>query len=371
MKWLLGVTIWAVLVGCNSSGTTDFCSGLETTSYKMKAGPLLLPIESVYSEQELTGSIAISLAEVVGNALDKSQILQYDIVVKTPDGYWESQNKFAGVERFYWASVGKLFTSLAVHQLIEEGRLQLDDKLSQWFPDFPHSEYITIEMLLQHRTGVPSYNEYPFFSALLTEPTADEILDFMKDQSPFYCPGHGWNYSNTNYIFLGEIISAVEGVTYQDSINSRFGNRHESFLSLEYDSYPSDVAAITPVDEEQVLLKPSGPYAAGNIVASSSAMASLFESYLHGELLSDSGMVEMINEVYQMFGSAMYYGDGVMIYEVDDDIWVGHSGGTPGAISLLAYSKITGAIVAISFTGKGSAESIANTIFKALRANSS
>ncbi|MBV2130484.1 serine hydrolase domain-containing protein [Arsukibacterium indicum] len=355
-----------LLLGCKSGDFREDCGGLPTIQINEKSTPIKLPILHNFSTLPIEGNVATSLEVALENALQKSEILQYDIVVKTPFGMWTSQNTEDGVEKFYWASVGKMFTAIAVYQLVDEERLKLDDRVSIWFPDFPHAERITIEMLLQHRTGIPSYNEFPYFSSFVPEPKPDEILNFMREQKFYYCPGSGWNYSNTNYVMLGEIISRVEGTSYQNSINTRFASEQTSFLSLDYDSYPSDVAVIAPIGEPQRLLKPSGPYAAGNIVASSLAMAEALESYLQSQMVDEARLKSMVDNVYQMYDSPMYYGDGIMTYEVGDDHWIGHSGGTPGANALLVYSKNSQAIVAIAFTGKGSAESIANSIFKVL-----
>ena len=117
-------------------------------------------------------------------------------------------------------SVGKQFTSALVLQLVEDGRLRLDDPISRWFPEGPPRwRKITVRHLLTHTSGIPDY--------------ADSTLDYRRDYSeddlvrlaarlhPLFEPGARWSYSNTGYVLLGVIIQRITGTFYGDLLRSQ------------------------------------------------------------------------------------------------------------------------------------------------------
>ena len=117
-------------------------------------------------------------------------------------------------------SVGKQFTSALVLQLVEDGRLGLDDPISRWFPEGPlRWRKITVRHLLTHTSGIPDY--------------VDSTLDYRRDYSeddlvrlaaslhPLFEPGARWSYSNTGYVLLGIIIRRITGTFYGDLLRSQ------------------------------------------------------------------------------------------------------------------------------------------------------
>ncbi len=134
---------------------------------------------------------------------------------------------------FDMASVSKTFTAVAVLQLAEKGKINLDDTLDKYFPEYETGKRITIYNLLHMSSGIPDYcnNPDPFWN-ISGETAADQklsdiYLDKISDeeflqamyQAPLgFEPGTGFEYSNTNYHLLAFIIEKVSGLKYCDYV---------------------------------------------------------------------------------------------------------------------------------------------------------
>jgi D-alanyl-D-alanine carboxypeptidase len=151
---------------------------------------------------------------------------------------------------FAIASITKTFIGAVALQLIDEGRLALDDSLSQYLPDFPNGERITVRQLLTHTSGLapegsdgvgPSAYDEAFRQLVLANLdktfTADEILAYVRDRPLDFEPGTGVQYSNVNTILLGRIIEIVTGTPLTSVLHQRLldplGLAHTYFEAVE------------------------------------------------------------------------------------------------------------------------------------------
>lgn len=118
-------------------------------------------------------------------------------------------------DQFRIASITKTFIATAILQLVEEGKLSKTDKLSKWYPNFPNSEKITIEHLLRMQSGIVDPDEDTIH--LYTSP--EVVIEASAEQGyVFDTPGQRSQYTNVNYVLLGEIISKVSGNGTGDQI---------------------------------------------------------------------------------------------------------------------------------------------------------
>jgi CubicO group peptidase (beta-lactamase class C family) len=125
---------------------------------------------------------------------------------------------------FWIASIGKQFTAVAILQLMEQGKLSLQDKITKFIPDYPtQGNTITIEHLLTHTSGIPTYSgmEDPE-KVFAFDCTPNEVIDFFKHLPMRFIPGTKWEYSNSNYFLLGYIIEIITGKTYGEYIEENF-----------------------------------------------------------------------------------------------------------------------------------------------------
>ncbi len=123
-------------------------------------------------------------------------------------------------------SISKLFTSVAVMQLRDAGRLRLDDAVRSrlpWFamkPGGTDGTEITVEGLLTHASGIPREADIPYWTGPeFTFPTHDQIVERLAHQTALYPAETYFQYSNLGLTLAGEIVSAASGVSYADYVS--------------------------------------------------------------------------------------------------------------------------------------------------------
>lgn len=119
---------------------------------------------------------------------------------------------------FQLASVSKPLTAYAILYLYEQGELSLNDTIDKFIPEFPYKG-ITIKHLLTHRSGLTNYMYFTDEKwADWTLPISNrEVIDLMIEHKPssYYKPNRRYNYSNTGYIILADIVERVSGMTFE------------------------------------------------------------------------------------------------------------------------------------------------------------
>jgi len=130
---------------------------------------------------------------------------------------WDIPN--APDTKFRLGSITKQFTATVVLQLVEQGKIKLDGKLSDYLPEYRKDtgEKVTIHHLLTHTSGIPSYTSLPgFFENVSRNPY--KVADFVKKYASGdleFEPGSKFSYNNSGYFLLGAIIERVTGKTYE------------------------------------------------------------------------------------------------------------------------------------------------------------
>ena len=121
---------------------------------------------------------------------------------------------------FRIGSISKQFTAVAILQLMEQGKLNLQDDITKFIPDYPtHGHKITIEHLLTHTSGIQSYTGMKEFGTISRlDKTPEELIAFFKNQPMEFAPGTKWNYNNSGYFLLGYIIEKLSGKTYPEYV---------------------------------------------------------------------------------------------------------------------------------------------------------
>ena len=120
---------------------------------------------------------------------------------------------------FQSGSVGKQFTATAVMMLVEEGKLRLDDRITQYFTNAPASwTNVTVRHLLTHTAG---FTDYPKDFDMRRDYTEDELLQRVMSIPLTFSPGEKWSYSNLGYTTLGILIHKVTGKFYGDFLHGR------------------------------------------------------------------------------------------------------------------------------------------------------
>jgi CubicO group peptidase (beta-lactamase class C family) len=120
---------------------------------------------------------------------------------------------------FQLASVSKQFTAVSILQLIEQGKLKLDDRVEQHIPGFPYDSSITIRSLLTHKSGLANYayclDKYYDKKAPLTNAKVVELFKKIKPGIDYH-PNRQFHYNNTNYILLAYIVERISGKGFRE-----------------------------------------------------------------------------------------------------------------------------------------------------------
>jgi CubicO group peptidase (beta-lactamase class C family) len=122
-------------------------------------------------------------------------------------------------------SISKLFTSVAIMKLYDEGKLRLDDELHEILPKFslkqqyPESGPITIRTLLTHSSGLPRQSEVPYWTGPdFPFPTVEEMITSLEEQETLYPASTKFQYSNLAMALLGQVVSELSGTSYEDYV---------------------------------------------------------------------------------------------------------------------------------------------------------
>jgi len=125
---------------------------------------------------------------------------------------------------FKIASIGKLYEAVSIAKLVHDGRLSLDKTLIDYFPELggriEYADSITLKMMVQHRSGIPSFTDQPGFWSSEFQ-NDDEVLDLALDLPALFEPGEDYHYSNTNYFLISRLIERVTGESEQQFIRER------------------------------------------------------------------------------------------------------------------------------------------------------
>jgi len=147
------------------------------------------------------------------------------VILKKAYGYanmeWNVKNDVD--TKFVLASITKYFTAIAITQLIERKLLSVDSKLSEFFPEYPKGEKVTIHMLLTHTAGLPlDFDELYMDQTNLSKPDAIAIIQ----KKPYlFEPGTNLQYSNIGYFLLSQIIEKVSKITFEEFLQKNIFNK--------------------------------------------------------------------------------------------------------------------------------------------------
>ncbi len=211
---------------------------------------------------------------------------------------------------FRIASNTKTFTGTLLLQLVDEGKIRLNDKLSEYFPQYPKSDSITIKMLCNMSSGINAYETDEWMNAVKANPlrvwAPGELADFAFSQPFLFSPGTGYQYINSNTIILGMIIEQVTGNTLESEITNRIINPlqltntafHTSGTDLPGNhgrGYDFEEFGVTGDVTESYDL--SMMWAAGSVHSTPRELQAYVEALVKGRFLSDTLQQRRLNDM--------------------------------------------------------------------------
>ena len=320
--------------------------------------------QSITSKMDSVFNVPIRNSSLTGNLLvaEKGKVIYQrsfglrDIATRQPN---------TPASAFALASVSKQFTSTAVLQLKEKGKLKLDDHFIQYFPGFPFPE-ITIRQMLTHTSGLP---DYELFDKLIEkEPgrifTNKDIIPALKlwSKGLQFKPGDDWSYSNMNYCLLALLIERLSGETLQNYLEKNIfkpagihhtyienlllkKNNPDRTVNYEYPTYYAD--KLVPVDsvpdDHKMIYNLGGFSGQGGLTSTTEDLLRFDNAFFSGKLINANDVNEALTAVKLNNGNtaqvlddfvdlgASGYGLGWFILKDTTKgkiVW--HSGGRPG-----------------------------------------
>ena len=250
-------------------------------------------------------------------------------------------------------SVTKTFTAVVIMQLIEEKKLTLETKLSDFYPDIKNANKITINDLLSHSSGIYSFtNDADYKTYALKPQSKSQLLDKIKAGKPQFEPNSKAEYSNSNYVLLGWIIEDVTKSSYQSNVENRIikkiGLQNTGFspninsANNEAFSYHITGKAWEEAGKEDMSI----PGGAGSIIASASDLTKFISALFTGKLLKQPSLESMAT-IENGFGK------GLFMMPFGERKFFGHTGGIENFSSTVGFYPKEKLAIALLDNGQG------------------
>jgi D-alanyl-D-alanine carboxypeptidase len=262
----------------------------------------------------------------------------------------------------------KQFTAAAIMMLVEEGKIGLEDSITEYFPEAPQAwRGITIRHLLTHTSGIQNHVAVPHWLdvfrtnlAFETTPTRDELLNMFFKLPLEFQPGESWAYDNTGYYLLGIIIEQVSGKSYWQFLDERIFKPLGMNATRSTDPQPIVRNRASGYEwknehfENRPVLLPAIAFSAGSLLSTAEDMAKWDIALTTEKLLKKSSLSQLwtIATTKDGLDAPFNYGFGWFIDSYHGHRLVQHSGGTPGFSSVI-YRFIDDKLTVIILTNHG------------------
>lgn len=205
---------------------------------------------------------------------------------------------------FQIASTSKTLTAAAVLQLVQEGKLSLNDTIGKYFPGFPYPT-VTVKMLLNHRSGLPNYLNYMDRSPWprTQQATNADVIKTLIEWKPIraYQPDRHFNYCNTNYVILASIVEKISGMPFPDYMKKNiFEPLGMTNTFIRHTNDPLVTQSYQPNGAPWTLDFSDGPYGDKNVYSTPRDLLKWDQALYQGRILNqqmlDSAFTPYSNE---------------------------------------------------------------------------
>jgi D-alanyl-D-alanine carboxypeptidase len=270
-------------------------------------------------------------------------------------------------DRFRVGSITKTFIATVVLHLAAEGKLRLSDPVEHWLPGLvPDGAAITVHDLLDHTSGLFDYtDDQAFVRTLIAHPlrywAPRRLVAVATSHPPLFPPGHGWWYSNTNYILLGLIAEAAGATPIERQLQQELFRP----LYLTGTSLPSTpriqgrhahgyigfatVPRLHHLFDATTVESPSVPWTAGGIVSTGKDVTRFYSDLLRGYLVPApllAAMKRLVPDSHYLGATSPSYGLGLAHVITPCGPAYGHEGIATG-YRTIAYARPDGSRVAL------------------------
>jgi D-alanyl-D-alanine carboxypeptidase len=267
--------------------------------------------------------------------------------------------------------VGKTYFGAVALQLVAEGRIRLDDRLSRylgdepWYPRLPNGAEVTIRQLMSHTSGIVRYEFNPaFLEDLRAEPmrtfSPTQRLDYLFGFDPPFAAGEGWEYSDTNFILLAMVIEDVTGAAAYDEIQRRLLDPLGLSETIRSDA-PSVYGLVNgyagsqnpfgvfdaTMEHGRLVFNPQFEWGGGGFASTAGDLAEWTRHVHEGRAFDETLLDEMHQGTPAPLGPEASYGLGVIMMQLSHGTAWGHSGFMPGYRTEAYYFPEHGFAIAV------------------------
>lgn len=267
-----------------------------------------------------------------------------EIIYEKGVGYADIGNKVPVTPdtKFRIGSITKQFIAASVLKLQEEGKLNVQDKLSKFIPDFPRGNEVTIHHLLTHTSGIHSYTNRPGFLKYVTMPvTPAALVDTIKSYPYDFNPGDNYLYNNSGFFLLGYIIEKISGMSLSDYLKETLfiplgmnnTGIYESSLLLDNEAYGysyENGKIIKALDWDM-----SWAGGAGALYSTVKDLYTWNEAVFNGKVLSEESLKTAFTPAVLNNKRTTEYGYGWAIQDYRGYKFIQHGGGLHGFTTYL------------------------------------
>ena len=249
--------------------------------------------------------------------------------------------------RYILGSCTKPFTAVAVLQLKEAGKVDLDAPISRYLDGLPVAwSAITVRELLTHTSGLPNYRKFVDFGKL-SDPKYNQpgsVVALLADKPLDFAPGTKYEYSNSNYHLLGQLIEKVSGQTYGEYLATHqfqaagmTATRLATLPALlpgQATGYNWNGKKLLP---NTTFLPHALDYGDDGLVSTAGDLAKWTTALSAGQLISEATLKQMIAPGRLPDSTPTIYGLGLVIVPYHGQVLAWHDGATPGYSSAINY----------------------------------
>ncbi|MEM7416430.1 MAG: serine hydrolase domain-containing protein [Gemmatimonadota bacterium] len=258
---------------------------------------------------------------------------------------WDVATPDDGRASYEIGSVTKQFTGAAVLLLADEGALDLDASFDQYIDYDLQGRHVSVRRLLDHTSGIRGYTELPFFGEITPLKLPRDTLVRLIEAEPFqFEPGEALIYNNSGFFFLGLIIEAVSGQSYEDFIEERLfapAGMTDSYYCSEARVQARRAHGYDAISPEEVIraryLDHTWPYAAGSLCSTVADLVKWNQAVHEGDLLPEEAYRGLITAQPLEDGTPTRYAAGISAFVEGDRRVLTHGGGINGFLSVLTY----------------------------------
>ncbi|MEP7327075.1 MAG: serine hydrolase domain-containing protein [Gemmatimonadota bacterium] len=242
-------------------------------------------------------------------------------------------------------SVTKQFTAAAVMQLVEQGKVKLDDSIATYLPALPVAWHrVTVRQLLNHTSGIPSYTDIgpKWRNRWGEEMTPDTLIALTAGDPVWFAPGTQWRYDNSGYVVLGLLIEQLTGRPWGTDMAERFFKplgMLDTRECLATPIYPRRVRGYEKDDdhpgqwENTAYLAMSQPYAAGSLCSTVGDLARWNRALHTGHVVSAASYALMTTPEGVAATNTPRYGFALIADTLAGRPIITHGGGIHGFIT--------------------------------------